>query len=408
VPRQSSEVVDTLFHIGPIRFGQQYRQILEKATNVQLMLHATALGIDVDRSRGRAVRLLAATGFVKRFAVRAAAYVLAAGGIENPRLLLASRTGHGSGLGNEHDLVGRFFIEHLHVPVAAVVPRAGTARFYGAHRTAGGTIRGAVSVTDASRQRDAMLGWALTFHNADDPHDVLSPRRQPPAYESLAVLAHAWRRREAPRRFLHHVGSVVSGLPDAARLAYKKLRTPPVRRLIVGCRLEQAPNPESRVTLDDSLDAHGVPRARVHWALTARDRESFGRARQVWSNAFAAAGTEIVPLEPDDESWIARMAPAAHHMGTTRMHVDPRHGVVDHNCRVHDTDNVFVAGSSVFPTGGWAPPTLTIVALALRLADHLRTTLVSQRAGSQTERLPADVAATHRDPRGMIQGDNWH
>ena len=196
VPQQSSEVVDTLFHIGPIRFGQQYRHVLAKATNVQLVLHATALGIDVDRSRGRAMRLLAATGFVKRFAVRAAAYVLAAGGIENPRLLLASRTGHVSGLGNEHDLVGRFFTEHLHVPVAAVVPRAGTARFYGVHRTAGGTIRGAVRVTDGSRQRDAMLGWALTFHNADDPHDVLSPRRQPPAYR---IPGRARARVAAPR-----------------------------------------------------------------------------------------------------------------------------------------------------------------------------------------------------------------
>jgi choline dehydrogenase-like flavoprotein len=126
--------------------------------------------------------------------------------------------------------------------------------------------------------------------------------------------------------------------------------------------------------LDDSVDAFGMPRARLHWQLTSRDLESFDRAQSLWRAALVTAGAEVTPLGPADEPWTARMVPAAHHIGTTRMHRDPAHGVVDENCRVHGTSNLFVAGSSVFPTAGWAPPTLTIVALALRLADHLRAT----------------------------------
>jgi choline dehydrogenase-like flavoprotein len=245
-------------------------------------------------------------------------------------------------------------------------------RFYSAHRAAAATIRGAVTLTDEARGREKLLGWALTFHNADDPHDVLSPTQLPPAYESLSLLIHALQRRERPPQILRHVANVAAGAGVAAGLVRKKLRAPRARRLIVGCRAEQSPNPDSRVTLDDTVDAFGMPRARLHWQLTPRDHESVDRAQALWRRALATAGAELSPVGAADEPWTARMVPAAHHIGTTRMHADPARGVVDENCRVHGTSNVFVAGSSVFPTAGWAPPTLTIVALALRLADHLR------------------------------------
>jgi choline dehydrogenase-like flavoprotein len=151
--------------------------------------------------------------------------------------------------------------------------------------------------------------------------------------------------------------------------------------LIVGCRAEQSPNPDSRVTLDGATDRFDVPKARVHWQLAARDIESFRRTEQLWGRIFAGASLAFAPLAaPPDTRWPDRIAPGAHHIGTTRMHTDPAQGVVDENCRVHGTSNVFVAGSSVFPTAGWAPPTLTIVALALRLADHIDA-VVSRLAG---------------------------
>jgi choline dehydrogenase-like flavoprotein len=390
VPAHARDVADTLFHVGPTRFGQEYRHALERASNVRLLLHACALEIEMDPSHRTAVGLLAGTSAGKRFTVRAGAFVLAAGGIENPRLLLASRKGRSPGIGNERDLVGRFFAEHLHVPVAKLVQRDGMHGFYAVHRAGAATIRGAVSVTDCARQREQLLGWALTFHNADDPHDVLSPTRLPPSYESLSVLIRALRRRERPGRLLHHLGTVAAGADSAAALAYKKLRKPRARQLIVGCRAEQSPNPDSRVTLDDSVDAFGMPRVRLHWQLTARDRESFDRAQSLWRRELASVRAELTPLGLADEPWTTRMAPGAHHMGTTRMHPDPSRGVVNEDCRVHGTSNVFVGGSSVFPTAGWAPPTLTIVALALRLADHLKATPGARERASV--RLPSQVS----------------
>ena len=161
----------------------------------------------MDPSHRTAVGLVAGTPAGQRFTVRAGTVVLAAGGIENPRLLLASRQGRSVGIGNDRDLVGRFFAEHLHVPVARLAPRGDMPRFYSAHRAAAATIRGAITLTDGARNREQLLGWALTFHNADDPHDVLSPTRLPPAYESLSVLIHALRRRERPPRLLRHLAT---------------------------------------------------------------------------------------------------------------------------------------------------------------------------------------------------------
>jgi choline dehydrogenase-like flavoprotein len=140
-------------------------------------------------------------------------------------------------------------------------------------------------------------------------------------------------------------------------------------------RLEQTPNPESRITLDEEADCFGLPRARLHWQLSSRDVDSFMQVQRVWPVELAQEGVTVTPLAGTAEQWSERFVSAAHHIGTTRMNRDPREGVVDEHCRVHGTGNVYVAGSSVFPTAGWAPPTLTIVALALRLADHIKARL---------------------------------
>jgi choline dehydrogenase-like flavoprotein len=193
-------------------------------------------------------------------------------------------------------------------------------------------------------------------------------------------LVRAVGRGERPRRLVHHLATIAADAKSALALAYKKLRPPRVRRLIVGCRLEQAPNPDSRVTLDDIVGPFGMPRARLCWQLTARDRESFRRTQALWRRELAETGADFAPAGADDDPWTTGMSPGAHHMGTTRMHPDPSSGVVDANCRIHGTSNLYVGGSSVFPTVGWAPPTLSIVALTLRLADHLKATLGTARA----------------------------
>jgi choline dehydrogenase-like flavoprotein len=175
-----------------------------------------------------------------------------------------------------------------------------------------------------------------------------------------------------------HLGNVVGGIDTVAALSYRKVVRPRPRRLIVGCRAEQAPNPESRVTLDDTKDCFDMRRARLHWQLTSQDLDSVEQARKIWTSQIDADRFDVRPFDSNGGRWTDRITAGAHHTGTTRMHRDPKRGVVDEHCRVHGTSNLYVAGSSVFPTAGWAPPTLTIVALALRLADHIRERIRDQ------------------------------
>jgi choline dehydrogenase-like flavoprotein len=127
------------------------------------------------------------------------------------------------------------------------------------------------------------------------------------------------------------------------------------------------------VTLVRDRDALGLRKGKLHWALSPVDRRSVVRSLELVGAAVGAAGLGRLRIlvDEDDREWPEDLAGGWHHMGTTRMDDDPRRGVVDRNCRVHGVENLYVAGSSVFPTPGSGTPTMTIVALALRLARHL-------------------------------------
>lgn len=142
-------------------------------------------------------------------------------------------------------------------------------------------------------------------------------------------------------------------------------------------RIEQAPNPESRVTLDTERDGLDVPRASLHWELTSMEKRSLRKMYELVGQEVGRAGVGRVKLldyltNQDDQSWPSFTGGGWHHMGTTRMSENPRLGVVDADCKVHGISNLFIAGSSCFVTAGAPNPTLTLVALTLRLSDHIK------------------------------------
>jgi choline dehydrogenase-like flavoprotein len=168
---------------------------------------------------------------------------------------------------------------------------------------------------------------------------------------------------------------------DIAKAMLQKLGSKPTVRSnrveLIGY-FEQAPNPDSRVALAEERDVLGLPKVCVDWRLTALDRYTYRTAAALFGAELAGAcGGTYQPAAwlSEDDSATAQVHTTAHHLGTTRMSDDPQQGVVDQQCRVHGLDNLHIAGSSVFPTGGWAFPTFTIIALSLRLADQLRTQL---------------------------------
>ncbi len=171
---------------------------------------------------------------------------------------------------------------------------------------------------------------------------------------------------------------LIASLPPETVAALQASSAAP-RTFHLMTRQEQAPNPNSRVTLSTEKDAMGMPRVRFNWQLTELDKRSIRTYYKLLGQEMGRTGVGRVQLRDwllsDDRTWPSFLSGGWHHMGTTRMHTDPKQGVVDANCRVHGLANLYVAGSAVYPTAGSANPTFTLVAMSLRLSDHLQMKL---------------------------------
>ncbi len=343
LPFEAGVVESRVFQIAPIRFGEIYRKDVTKAPNVDTFLFANVVELEASENGRIVERVEVACLAGNRFSVRARLFILATGGIENARLLLASNRVQRAGLGNAHDLVGRFFMEHPHVISAAFL--ASSARipldFYRARPVSRAEVAGLLTLSEETRRRERMLSFGCF-----PPQDAELPEFE----VSLA-------------RMIREMDGRAGAAAERA-----------VLWMGVG---EQAPNPESRLRLTDERDALGMPRVQLEWRLGALDKRSLRRAHEILAREFGRAGLGRLQLllGEDDYQWPPELSAGRHHMGTTRMHPDPRRGVVDARGRVHGLANLYLAGSSVFPTSGSAGPTLTLLALALRLADDLKEVL---------------------------------
>ncbi|MCE3553476.1 GMC family oxidoreductase [Pseudonocardia sp. RS11V-5] len=376
LPLLPEAVETTLFQHGTADFGGYYEELV-RAPNVTLLLHATVVELvtEVDPDCVDRVEVRREDG--SRCSVRARFVVLAAGGIENPRLLLLSRGVRGSGLGNDRDLVGRFFAERMSARTGYIVPASpnllARTGLYPVHEAAPGVrVQGALRLRDAVQRERQLLNCAF----------FLLPR--PPsmtaeAVRSVATLVKARRRRPLSPGTAGHLLNIATGLGDLGIYARDRLRRSDDRGAVLALRAqgEQAPDPGSRVTLGARRDRFGLPVAQVHWRPAASDRASIRATQEAIDEALRGVGLGHVELMLGDEHPPALVEGNFHHLGATRMHSDPAAGVVDSDCRVHGVRNLYVTGSSVFPTYGCSNPTLTVVALALRLADHLKKQLAA-------------------------------
>jgi choline dehydrogenase-like flavoprotein len=346
--------------------GRLYRGRLAASANVRVLLHATATEIVTSPSGERFAAVRA----------RAKACVLSTGAIENARLLLASAGVHPAGVGNGHDVVGRYFQDHPNGHVATIRgDRIGRLQeLYGLLRRARIRYLPRLSLSpDLERAREVLACSAYpVFHVAD--HAAMEAARR------LQRAAKGRRRPAALRRDLARVARAGGPLVAAAahrRIARDRSAGVPPHHVTLQLHAEQAPNPSSRVTLTRRRDRLGVPLPSVDWRLTELDhRTAQAMVREV-ARELGRLGLGDVRPEPwlAEEGWAGHIDDSVHQMGTTRLGTDPRTSVVDAECRVHGVKSLFVAGASVFPTAGAANPTLTIVALAARLADHLSAEL---------------------------------
>ena len=360
-------------------FANWYRAELERAADLDVLLNANVTRL-IARPDGAALTgAEIATLDGRRATIRAKVVVLACGGIENPRLLLVSDDVVAAGIGNSHDLVGRFFMEHpiLREPAVGSVFGDLTWGYPFKHvKDRTGNYLPGLRLTAASQREHRLANGSCSIDLQLEVDDTAG-------YANLATIRRALSGEEQARDLGGALWNVVTDLDDVARGMWAKLTDtwyePPLSaspQFVVISRTEQSPNPASRVTLTGDRDALGLRRVALDWRLTELDKRTVRVMIELLAKEVGRHGLGRLKLAETfakgDDQWPDDLDWGNHHMGTTRMHDQPRHGVVDPDCRVHGLANLFVAGSSVFPTGGHANPTFTIVALTLRLADHLK------------------------------------
>ena len=372
---QSNRVSNEIMQFSPAAsFGDLYRSRLGAARNIRCFLHANLVAIETDPSTTVVEGLRVATLTLREFRVVPRIVVLAMGGIENARMLLLPNPGAPAGLGNPYGLVGRYFMEHpsFRSGLLTKAPSAPSLELYDATYSyrnpqfaSGGVPVGAFfSLTHATQEQEGLLRNRMllftTFVGEGTPGtDAL--RR---LLGRLPYPASGRNTGQDLTAFLRHAPQVGVGA-IARRFRLSQL----ARRTHLYTIVEPEPTPNSRVTLSSERDALGVNRTRLHWQLSSRVNRTLVRAQRILADELDQIGAGNLQFE--NESVPVQRFWTNHHIGTTRMATDAKRGVVDPNCRVHGMQNLYVAGSSVFPTAGCDMPTYTIVALAIRLADHV-------------------------------------
>jgi choline dehydrogenase-like flavoprotein len=350
-----ARVSAAIYQFGPSHvFTNGLVEKIAKAENVQILYHATGCTLRLAGRRRDVACLDAVSLSGTRFSVKARVFVVAGGAIENARLLLASRTPGFSEPGNDHGWLGRCFMEHPRDRSMVLIPNDSVfyekARFYDLHPAADGTlIGGRIALTEEAIRTEGLVNASMS---------ILPLPRELPDRPLSRVSQYV--KRLLGRRFQPGYGWSDVRAPERHYRGFQLL-----------INSEQLPRKENGVRLGTSTDRFGVPLARLQWRWRKEDQTELERVKSVFAEAFTAANVGQIVA---DRSVVADPN-AHHHAGTTRMHDDAKLGVVDADCRVHGTDNVYVVGASVFPSAGFANPTLTIVALALRLAQHLKQRL---------------------------------
>jgi choline dehydrogenase-like flavoprotein len=361
-----------------------YRSPFKDARNVLTLLHATATRIKLREDGGGVDHVDVRSPEGACGEVRATAVVLTAGGIENARLLLTSNDVHATGIGNRHDLVGRFLQEHPTARPARIETgtSAGLVRLYSLlHGKRGLRYLPKIGLAPERQRAARMLNCSarVAFEFGADSGAGAAQR----LYSAVRrghwpeqPAGGLWRVASDPLEVVH-----LARRYAARRYARGRASDSGLATLWLETSAEQVPNPESRVTLSRRCDRFGSNLPRIEWRLTDLDRRTAETFTEAVAAEFERLGlARLRPakwLHDEDGGWRSEFSDSYHHMGTTRLAEDAKRGVVDEHCAVHGCRGLHIAGSSVFPTSGCANPTLTIVALSLRLADRLKATALA-------------------------------
>ncbi|MDB5023400.1 MAG: family oxidoreductase [Mucilaginibacter sp.] len=345
----------------PTRFGTKYKETVVHAANIHLYTYANVTNIAANELVSTIKEVTVKNFSGKTHTVKAKYFVMACCAIQNARLLLASNKQLPKGLGNRNDLVGRYFMEHLEIKSAELwLVKPELLKLYAIDY--GKTkARAELAISEEKQREFQILNGTASF----TPLDIA---RKQPAFIDMWTADTAQTKKNMEK------------FDQAEKKGSSKKG---YRSFQLFTRIEQAPNPNSRITLDTEQDALGVPRSILHWELTPLEKRSIRTIYELIGQQLGIASKGRVRLmeylqAENDKTWPEFTGGGWHHMGTTRMSNDPNLGVVDANCKVHGINNLFIAGSSCYVTAGAPNPTLTLVALALRLSDHIKSRVATK------------------------------
>jgi choline dehydrogenase-like flavoprotein len=345
----------------PTRFGTKYKDAVINAKNIHLYTYANVVNIATNENISFAKEVTIKNYTGKQHTVKAKYFVMACCSIQNARLLLASNKQAKKGLGNDNDIVGRYFMEHPQFKSGELWLKESNP--YDLYKVEKGTkVRAELSVSPEKQKELKVLNGTISLMPLEFSKNKISsikmwsnddPRK---SLDSLKKYYTLDKRNFFERHFM----------TSKIFKAYGLITT-----------MEQAPNPQSRVLLSNEKDSLGVPRANLDWKMCAIDKQTVRKINQLLGQQVGQAGIGRVKLadfllDEKDDSMPEYISGGWHHIGTTRMSDNPKEGVVDADCKVHGISNLFITGASCFPTGGAVNPTYTTVAMTLRLSDHLK------------------------------------
>ena len=364
-----------------MRFGP--RALNSRLDDVRCFTRATVTHIDTNEAGDAVTRLEVRSPDGRQRWVTARLVVLCAGAIENARLLLASNRLHDGGVGNRHDLVGRFLMDHPRGPVGHFTTGDSLAvqRLFGDFRLKGDAPTTTASASPILGTMQLTPGFALSpdIQESEQLSNCSLWIGGEVSDDDPLVAARDLLRLRRPARSLRNVAGRPRMVGENLKrvLVDKRLALRTMSAVELQCIVEQRPDRDSRITLSERTDALGVPLSVIDWRIGDGEARTVRFASTRFADEMRRLGLPVPALLPmiTDEHATFHLPDVAHPSGTTRMSLDPSTGVVDVNCAVHGVDGLFVAGGSVFPTSGHANPTQMIVAMAVRLADHLKAEL---------------------------------
>jgi choline dehydrogenase-like flavoprotein len=381
----SRQIIDTpLFqlaefrHSPPTLFGSRFRSELASSDRIKVYLHANVTDIVVSPNGQVVTALDVRTLTGRELRVTADIFILCCGGIENARMLLNCSGYFPSGIGNEYDLVGRFFMDHLNTFGGTIVPRDSNFNLapFLLHGGRDGDVPISLVFKNSAQaiRQEKRSACSVFLDPQYEIFEQISKVESSPTFEAVRDLIRDAKHGRIPEK-IEERGCAVLDDPQSIvtalyyRWAKRLGNRGALKTVTVRMTGEQLPNPFSRVVLTEKLDTLGMRKVGLDWRIADDDYESLYETAMTFARSVGATGFGRMRVPTRGE---VNPRTGCHHMGTTRMHDDRRQGVVERNCRVHGIENLFIAGSSVFPTTGRVNPTLTIVALAIRLADYLK------------------------------------